>query len=99
MTVHQRSGVLRCHHCGHDERLPHQCPQCAHVDLRPVGAGTERAEERLKVLFPDYPILRVDRDSTSRKDAMHNLFTTIQRGQPSILVGTQMLAKGHHFPG
>lgn len=98
MTVHQRSGVLRCHHCGYDERLPHQCPQCNHVDLRPVGAGTERAEERLKVLFPDYPILRVDRDSTARKDAMHNLFTTIQRGQPSILVGTQMLAKGHHFP-
>jgi primosomal protein N' (replication factor Y) len=98
MTVHQRSGVLRCHHCGYDERLPHQCPQCNHVDLRPVGAGTERAEERLKVLFPDYPILRVDRDSTARKDAMHNLFSTIQRGQPSILVGTQMLAKGHHFP-
>jgi len=98
MTVHQRSGVLRCHHCGYDERLPHQCPKCNHVDLRPVGAGTERAEERLKVLFPDYPILRVDRDSTARKDAMHNLFSTIQRGQPSILVGTQMLAKGHHFP-
>nr|WP_302059393.1 primosomal protein N' [Pseudomonas sp. N2-11] len=98
MTVHQRSGVLRCHHCGYDERLPHHCPQCKHVDLRPVGAGTERAEERLKVLFPDYPVLRVDRDSTSRKDAMHQLFTTIQRGQPSLLVGTQMLAKGHHFP-
>ena len=98
MTVHQRSGVLRCHHCGYDERLPLRCPKCAHVDLRPVGAGTERAEERLKVLFPDFPVLRVDRDSTSRKDAMHNLFTTIQRGQPSILVGTQMLAKGHHFP-
>lgn len=98
MTVHQRSGVLRCHHCGYDERLPLQCPQCAHVDLRPVGAGTERAEERLKTLFPDYPVLRVDRDSTSRKDAMQQLFSTIQRGQPSILVGTQMLAKGHHFP-
>ncbi|MFB4392708.1 MULTISPECIES: primosomal protein N' [unclassified Pseudomonas] len=98
MTVHQRSGVLRCHHCGYDERLPLQCPQCAHVDLRPVGAGTERAEERLKTLFPQYPVLRVDRDSTSRKDAMQQLFSTIQRGQPSILVGTQMLAKGHHFP-
>ena len=98
MTVHQRSGALRCHHCGHEERLPRQCPQCAHVDLRPVGAGTERAEERLKVLFPDYPVLRVDRDSTARKDAMQQLFTTIQRGQPCILVGTQMLAKGHHFP-
>ncbi|CAG8864380.1 Primosomal protein N' [Pseudomonas fluorescens] len=98
MTVHQRSGVLRCHHCGYDERLPRQCPQCNHVDLRPVGAGTERAEERLQILFPEFPVLRVDRDSTSRKDAMQNLFTTIQRGQPCILVGTQMLAKGHHFP-
>ncbi|MBA1188341.1 primosomal protein N' [Pseudomonas entomophila] len=98
MTVHQRSGLLRCHHCGHEERIPHQCPQCNHVDLRPVGAGTERAEERLSTLFPEYPVLRVDRDSTARKDAMQNLFATIQRGQPCILVGTQMLAKGHHFP-
>ena len=98
MTVHQRSGELRCHHCGYDERTPRQCPQCKHVDLRPVGAGTERAEERLSILFPDYPVLRVDRDSTSRKDAMNQLFATIQRGQPCILVGTQMLAKGHHFP-
>ncbi|EGH33841.1 primosome assembly protein PriA, partial [Pseudomonas syringae pv. japonica str. M301072] len=98
MTVHQRSGELRCHHCGYVERVPRQCPSCGKVDLRPVGAGTERAEERLAILFPDYPVLRVDRDSTSRKDAMNQLFTTIQRGQPCILVGTQMLAKGHHFP-
>ncbi|WP_194165739.1 primosomal protein N', partial [Pseudomonas syringae] len=98
MTVHQRSGELRCHHCGYVERVPRQCPSCGKVDLRPVGAGTERAEERLTILFPDYPVLRVDRDSTSRKDAMNQLFTTIQRGQPCILVGTQMLAKGHHFP-
>ncbi|WP_407314443.1 primosomal protein N' [Pseudomonas sp. nanlin1] len=97
-TVHQRSGELRCHHCGHVERVPRQCPKCGTVDLRPVGAGTERAEERLAILFPDYPVLRVDRDSTSRKDAMNQLFATIQRGQPCILVGTQMLAKGHHFP-
>ena len=98
MTVHQRSARLRCHHCGHEARVPLQCPQCAHVDLRPVGAGTERAEERLNTLFPDYPVLRVDRDSTSRKDAMQHLFDTIRKGQPCILVGTQMLAKGHHFP-
>lgn len=98
MTVHQRSGELRCHHCGHVERVPRNCPSCGKVDLRPVGAGTERAEERLAILFPDYPVLRVDRDSTSRKDAMNQLFTTIQKGNPCILVGTQMLAKGHHFP-
>ncbi len=98
MTVHQRYGELRCHHCGHVERVPRNCPTCGKVDLRPVGAGTERAEERLAILFPDYPVLRVDRDSTSRKDAMNQLFATIQKGHPCILVGTQMLAKGHHFP-
>ena len=68
------------------------------MDLRPVGAGTERAEERLGILFPQFPVLRVDRDSTSRKGSMDTLFHTIQRGEPCILVGTQMLAKGHHFP-
>ncbi|TLX54099.1 primosomal protein N' [Stutzerimonas nosocomialis] len=98
MTLHQRHNELRCHHCGHSERPPSNCPSCAHVDLRPVGAGTERAEERLAVLFPDYPVLRVDRDSTARKGAMDQLLGTINRGEPCLLVGTQMLAKGHHFP-
>ncbi|WP_017939421.1 primosomal protein N' [Pseudomonas thermotolerans] len=98
MTLHQRSNELRCHHCGHVERRPNNCPQCDQVDLRPLGAGTERAEERLAILFPDYPVLRIDRDSTARKGAMDKLFATIGKGQPCILVGTQMLAKGHHFP-
>ena len=98
MTLHQRSAELRCHHCGHSQKQPKACPDCNKVDLRPVGAGTERAEERLNTLFPQYPVLRVDRDSTSRKGAMDKLFHTIQRGEPCILVGTQMLAKGHHFP-
>ncbi|QLC73486.1 primosomal protein N' [Pseudomonas sp. LPB0260] len=98
MTVHQRSNELRCHHCGHVERRPSHCPKCQKLDLRPVGAGTERAEERLAILFPQVPVLRVDRDSTARKEAMNTLFNTIQRGEPCILVGTQMLAKGHHFP-
>ncbi|WPC05564.1 primosomal protein N' [Pseudomonas benzenivorans] len=98
MTVHQRSNELRCHHCGHTQRRPSHCPKCQRLDLRPVGAGTERAEERLATLFPQTPVLRVDRDSTARKDAMHGLFERVQRGEPCILVGTQMLAKGHHFP-
>lgn len=98
MTVHQRHHELRCHHCGHAERTPHNCPKCNHVDLRPLGTGTERAEERLNTLFPDYPVLRIDRDSTARKGAMEQLFTTINKGEPCVLVGTQMLAKGHHFP-
>lgn len=98
MTLHQRHNELRCHHCGHTERPPHHCPDCNKLDLRPVGAGTERAEDRLGVLFPDYPVLRIDRDSTSRKGSMEQLLTTINRGEPCLLVGTQMLAKGHHFP-
>ena len=98
MTLHQRSNELRCHHCGHVERRPDHCPSCEHVDLRPVGAGTERAEGRLETLFRDVPILRIDRDSTARKGAMERMFATINKGEPCILVGTQMLAKGHHFP-
>lgn len=98
MTLHQRHNELRCHHCGHADRPPLNCPDCGKVDLRPVGAGTERAEERLSVLFPDHPVLRIDRDSTSRKGSMEALLTTINRGEPCLLVGTQMLAKGHHFP-
>ncbi|MBF3246615.1 primosomal protein N', partial [Pseudomonas aeruginosa] len=84
--------------CDHRQRPPMNCPQCGKLDLRPVGAGTERAEERLRILFPNHPVLRIDRDSTSRKHAMRDLFATINSGEPCILVGTQMLAKGHHFP-
>lgn len=98
MTLHQRHNELRCHHCGHTERPPRSCPDCNSVDLRPVGTGTERAEERLGIIFPDYPVLRIDRDSTSRKGSMEQLLATINRGEPCVLVGTQMLAKGHHFP-
>lgn len=98
LTLHQRHNELRCHHCGHVERPPRNCPECNKVDLRPVGAGTERAEERLALLFPQFPVLRIDRDSTARKGAMDKLFATISKGEPCILVGTQMLAKGHHFP-
>ena len=98
LTLHQRYNELRCHHCGHIEARPHNCPSCNKVDLRPIGAGTERAEERLQILFPDTPVLRIDRDSTTRKGAMDALLTTIASGKPCIMVGTQMLAKGHHFP-
>ena len=98
LTFHQRYNELRCHHCGHTEARPHQCPSCNNVDLRPIGAGTERAEERLQILFPDTPVLRIDRDSTSRKGSMDALLSTIGSGQPCIMIGTHMLAKGHHFP-
>ena len=98
LTLHQRYNELRCHHCGHIEPRPHHCPKCQHLDLRPIGSGTERTEERLAIMFPDTPVLRIDRDSTARKGALQGMLEIINQGQPCILLGTQMLAKGHHFP-
>lgn len=98
MTLHLRNHELRCHHCEYHQLPPAMCPQCHHVDLRPVGVGTERTEERLKILFPNWPIWRIDRDTTSRKLAMQEIVSAVRAGEAGILVGTQMLAKGHHFP-
>lgn len=98
MTLHLRDHELRCHHCDYKQLPPAICPHCQHVDLRPLGVGTERTEERLKILFPDWPIWRIDRDTTSRKLAMQEIVTAVRSGDAGILVGTQMLAKGHHFP-
>lgn len=98
LTLHQRYNELRCHHCGYSEQRPHACPTCQSLQLNTVGAGTERAEERLQILFPNIPVLRIDRDSTARKGALDSMLNRIQTGEPCILIGTQMLAKGHHFP-
>lgn len=98
MTLHLQAHELRCHHCDYRSSLPVKCPSCHHVDLRPLGHGTQRTEERLRVLFPDWPVWRIDRDTTERKQAMQEIVNSIRTGEPGILVGTQMLAKGHHFP-
>ncbi|WP_111642674.1 primosomal protein N' [Marinimicrobium alkaliphilum] len=98
MTVHQSPRHLHCHHCDHQRALPQRCPNCKSSRLQVQGQGTERSEERLQQLFPEYPVLRIDRDSTRGKNRLHNLLTQIHKGEPGILVGTQMLAKGHHFP-
>lgn len=98
LTLHQRYNELRCHHCGHVEKRPLACPSCESLQLHPVGEGTERAEERLQILFPHVPILRIDRDTTARKGALDAMLNTVNQGKPCILLGTQMLAKGHHFP-
>lgn len=97
LTVHQKQAVLRCHHCGFQTDLPKICANCRQHSLTPVGEGTQRIEESLNNLFPDYPVLRVDSDSTKSKHAMQDLFDQINLGKPAILVGTQLLAKGHHF--
>ena len=97
MTVHAHGKRLQCHHCGHRKPAPLACPDCASLALQPQGVGTERIEEVLAAKFGDVPVLRIDRGSTQRKDALERLLATFGT-QPGILVGTQMLAKGHDLP-
>lgn len=98
MTLHRSPPHLHCHHCDKQTPIPARCGNCGSDQLKPVGAGTERTEDTLQKLFPDVPVLRIDRDTTQRKDAMAQMMQQIHTGEPCILVGTQMLAKGHHFP-
>ncbi|OTG78294.1 primosomal protein N' [Acinetobacter terrae] len=98
-TVHRQPYQhLHCHHCGSIHRLPEQCPQCKHTELKPIGMGTGKVEENLQALFPNFDVIRVDRDSTSRVGSWQKIYDKIQKSEPIILLGTQMLAKGHHFP-
>ena len=98
MTLHQSSSQLRCHHCGTEQYKPSACPKCKSDDLLQMGFGTERIEHALTELFPQYQVIRIDRDSTRRKGSMEKLLKEINNGKQQILIGTQMLAKGHHFP-
>jgi primosomal protein N' (replication factor Y) len=97
LTVHLRSQRLRCHHCGADQAMPLGCPTCGH-EIKPVGQGTERVEDLLRDRFPQVPLVRLDRDSVRRKGEMQAMLERVTTGEARILVGTQMLAKGHHFP-
>lgn len=97
MTVHQTPRHLHCHHCDHQRALPRRCPSCNSTKIQPLGQGTERSELVLQELFPDHKVIRVDRDSTRNKNSMQKLLADVHTGEPCILVGTQMLAKGHHF--
>lgn len=98
LTYHQNAKQLRCHHCQHTEKAPTHCPECASEALIPVGKGTQRLEEALSHYFPDVNIARIDRDSTRKKDSLHQSLKKIEKGEHQLLIGTQMLAKGHHFP-
>jgi primosomal protein N' (replication factor Y) len=97
-TLHQQPSCLRCHHCDAQKSLPKQCPGCSSHNLAGIGLGTERTETLLQKEFPDYPVIRIDRDTTRLKGSLDQYMETINSGIPCILVGTQMLAKGHHFP-
>jgi primosomal protein N' (replication factor Y) len=98
LVLHRNANQLRCHHCGHRERAPPACPHCGGIDLAPIGHGTQRVEETLRSVFPDARIARIDRDSTSRKGALTGMLDQVRAGMIDILVGTQMLAKGHDYP-
>jgi len=99
MTVHAGRRTLICHHCDHRTPLPAVCPACGGTELKPQGQGTERLEEALVARFPDMPVLRIDRETTRRRDSFEHLLDSLGDGtKPAILVGTQMLAKGHDLP-
>ena len=98
LTVHRRQRRLRCHHCGSSTPLQHQCPQCHSTQLMTTGLGTEQTEDYLRSRFDKWPVYRVDSDSMQARDAMRELTEEINSGKPCILLGTQMLTKGHHFP-
>jgi primosomal protein N' (replication factor Y) len=93
-----RNGRLRCHHCGAEGAIPRACPTCGNVDLKPMGRGTQRIEETLAGRFPGARIVRIDRDSARRRAELSRTLEGIRRGEGDILVGTQLLAKGHDFP-
>ena len=98
MVLHLKDQRLRCHHCGYQIRVPSACPSCGNMELHPVGSGTQRVESVLQERFPEARILRVDRDSTRSKRAWKTMLEQIYANEVDILVGTQMLAKGHDFP-
>ena len=98
LVIHYDEGILRCHHCEQQQRLIKQCPACKAEELTPLGLGTERVEKVLAEVFVDKVIVRLDRDSTQRKGSLENYLQQINQGAVDIILGTQMLAKGHHFP-
>lgn len=97
MVLHKPERRLRCHHCSLELRIPSSCPTCGNVDLQPLGRGTQRIEEHLQVLFPEARVLRIDADSTRKKGSAQAAFEAVHRGEVDILLGTQMVAKGHDF--
>lgn len=97
-TLHRKQGLLICHHCTHSLRPPSQCPNCQSIKIKPIGQGTEQIEQYFNQLFSDYSTVRIDRDSTRKKGELAKLLQEVNDKTHQILIGTQMLAKGHHFP-
>ena len=98
LVLHTADRCLRCHHCGAEHAVPRHCPTCGNADLRPTGRGTQRIEESIAQLFPAARVVRIDRDIARRRAALSRTLEGVRRGEGDILVGTQLLAKGHDFP-
>jgi len=98
LTLHHSLQALLCHHCGYRQAVPESCPDCAHSEIRHYGIGTEQLEQGLRARYPDTPVLRVDRDVISSREALKSRLQQLQGGEPCILIGTQMIAKGHDYP-
>lgn len=98
LTLHKQIGHMICHHCGLTQRIPEHCHHCQSKELIPVGAGTQRVHEFLSSYFPNTQVVRIDRDAVRKKNALDEHLELINRGEAQLIVGTQMLAKGHHFP-
>ncbi len=98
LTLHQSLHNLLCHHCGYSRGVPEQCPQCGHDETRHYGIGTEQLEQGLALRYPEVPVLRIDRDVISSREALQARLKQLQSGEPCILIGTQMIAKGHDYP-
>jgi len=98
LTLHRAGGRLLCHYCGYQRALDTQCPSCGQLLLLPRGWGIQQLEQELRALFPDEPVLRMDADTTARKGSHYRILKSFHQGQARILIGTQMIAKGHHFP-
>jgi len=98
MTLHQSVKALVCHHCGFKQGVPESCVECSHPEIKHYGIGTEQLEQGLQQRYPDIPILRIDRDSIVSREALKSRLQQLQSGKPCILIGTQMIAKGHDYP-
>jgi len=98
MTLHQSVQTLLCHHCGFKQVVPETCAECGHHEIKHYGIGTEQLEQGLQQRYADIPILRIDRDSISSREALKSRLQHLQSGEPCILIGTQMIAKGHDYP-
>jgi len=97
LTVHRSRGQMRCHHCGYQTRLIEKCSSCGSEDLADVGEGTQRVEQALERFFPNANIVRIDRDSTSRKGELDKKLNMAKSGEADIILGTQLITKGHDF--